>query len=174
MMTRMPKRHSYEVTVEWTGNEGPGTTGYTAYGRDHMIRADGKTAIAGSSDPSFRGDPGRWSPEELLVAAISACHKLWYLHLCATNGVVVLSYADRAEGTMVEAEGSGGRFVGVCLRPRVVITPESPPDRARALHAAAHRECFIANSVNFPVSHQAELVIAESKSASGRNDDRHD
>ena len=166
----MPKQHSYNVTVEWTGNKGPGTTGYKTYGRDHLIRADGKTDIEGSSDPSFRGDPARWNPEELLVAALSACHKLWYLHLCSTNGVVVLSYADRAEGTMVaEAEGRGGRFVGVCLRPRVVITPESPRDRALALHATAHRECFIANSVNFPVSHEAELVVAESKPASDRD-----
>lgn len=159
----MPKRHNYKTTVEWTGNEGPGTIGYKAYTRDHLIKAAGKTEIEGSSDPSFRGDPARWNPEELLVAALSACHKLWYLHLCATNGVVVLSYVDHAEGTMVEAEGTGGRFVGVCLRPRVVITPESPPDKAVDLHAAAHRNCFIANSVNFPVSHQAELVVAESK-----------
>lgn len=166
----MPKRHSYNVTVEWTGNEGPGTIGYKAYKRDHKIRADGKADIEGSSDPSFRGDPSRWNPEELLVAALSACHKLWYLHLCAANGVVVLGYDDRAEGIMVEAEGAGGRFVGVGLRPRVVIAPESSPEKAKALHAAAHRACFIANSVNFPVSHDVEVVIAGSEPARDRGD----
>ena len=159
----MPKRHSYSVTVEWTGNQGPGTIGYKAYKRDHTIGAEGKTAIEGSSDPSFRGDPERWNPEELLVAALSACHKLWYLHLCAVNGVAVLGYTDRAEGTMVEdEETAGGRFVDVCLRPRVVISAESAPDTARALQEAAHRACFIANSINFPVSLRPEIVVARS------------
>ena len=156
----MTKQHTYNVTVDWTGNEGPGTTGYEAYSRNHLISADGKPSIDGSSDPSFRGDAARWNPEDLLVAALSACHKLWYLHLCSVNGIVVVSYTDQAEGTMAEQPGSGGRFIDVCLRPRVVITPESAADKALNLHAQAHQLCFIANSVNFPVRHEAEIVSA--------------
>ena len=162
MRTKMTKQHTYNVTVDWTGNEGPGTTGYEAYSRNHLISADGKPSIDGSSDPSFRGDAARWNPEDLLVAALSACHKLWYLHLCSVNGIVVVSYTDQAEGTMAEQLGSGGRFIDVCLRPRVVITPESPADKALNLHAQAHQLCFIANSVNFPVRHEAEIVSAGS------------
>lgn len=85
------KEHQYEVQVTWTGNKGDGTSSYTAYARDFNVEAPGKAALAGSADPAFRGDPQRWNPEDMLVASLSACHKLWYLHLCAVNGVNVWS-----------------------------------------------------------------------------------
>jgi organic hydroperoxide reductase OsmC/OhrA len=115
-------QRTYRVTVNWTGNRGPGTSTYDGYARDHTIRAGSKPDIPGSSDPAFRGDHGRWNPEELLVAAVSACHKLWYLHLCADAGIAVLSYRDDAEGTMVEDE-AGGKLTHVILRPQVTVRP---------------------------------------------------
>jgi organic hydroperoxide reductase OsmC/OhrA len=145
------KRHTYRVTVDWTGNRGLGTTSYSGYGRDHTIGADGKPTIAGSSDPAFRGDQGRWNPEDLLVASISACHKLWYLHLCATSGISVVSYRDEAEGTMLEEPNGAGRFVSAVLRPKIVIRSGDDIQKASRLHREAHEYCFIANSVNFPV-----------------------
>ena len=145
------KQHTYRVTVRWTGNLGVGTAGYGAYSRDHSISAGGKPPIAGSSDVAFRGDPARWNPEDLLVASICACHKLWYLHLCATSGISVVSYCDEAEGTMQEDAGGAGRFVRVVLRPSVVIGAGSDAEEAARLHHRAHEYCFIANSVNFPV-----------------------
>ena len=94
--------HKYQTTVEWTGNHGTGTSGYRAYGREHVIWSGNKPEIPGSSDPAFLGDPSRWNPEELLLASVSACHKLWYLHLCADAGIAVLAYVDQAEGTMTD------------------------------------------------------------------------
>jgi organic hydroperoxide reductase OsmC/OhrA len=146
------KTHDYEVNTVWTGNTGDGTSTYEGYARDHIIQGEGKPSIKGSSDPAFRGDPSRYNPEELLVASLSSCHMLWYLHLCSANGINVLEYKDRASGRMEEAADGAGRFVQVVLRPDVWITPESDPVRAKALHAEAHRLCFIANSVNFPVT----------------------
>jgi organic hydroperoxide reductase OsmC/OhrA len=148
--TRKP--HTFDVNVVWTGNTGEGTSGYTSYGRAHEIAAAGKPAIPGSSDPAFRGDASRYNPEELLVASLSACHMLWYLHLCADASVVVTSYADHAEGTMTLTEDGGGHFDEVILKPSVTIRQGCDPDLARALHARAHHLCFIANSVNFAVS----------------------
>ncbi|WP_033575702.1 OsmC family protein [Dickeya chrysanthemi] len=153
------KIHRYQVTVNWTGNEGTGTASYRGYSRNHEINAQGKPTVAGSSDPSFRGDPTRWNPEELLVASLSACHKLWYLGLCAGAGVTVVAYDDRAEGEMVEEAGGAGQFLSVTLRPRVVISAESDPQTALALHHQAHEMCFIARSVNFTVTHQPEIVV---------------
>lgn len=145
----------YSVTVEWTGNTGSGTTSYVGYERRYEISADGrKPRIEGSSDPAFRGDPTRWNPEELLVASLSSCHKLWYLHLCAVVGVVVLEYVDHAEGFMEEGADGSGHFQRVILRPEVKITPGSDILKAQELHAEAHAKCFIANSVNFPVDHE--------------------
>ena len=157
----MRHEHRYEVEVVWTGNLGSGTSAYTAYGRDHELRAPGKPVIAGSSDPSFRGDIGRWNPEELLVASISACHKLWYLHLCADAGVAVTSYLDQAEGIMIEETGGEGQFASVVLRPKVTVSPESDTDLALRLHQAAHEMCFIARSVAFPITHEAVVVAAQ-------------
>jgi organic hydroperoxide reductase OsmC/OhrA len=147
--------HNYRISLCWTGNRGSGTSDYRAYGRDHEIVCDGKpVAIPGSSDPHFRGDPARYNPEELLVASLSACHMLSYLHLCAVNGVVVTSYEDDASGTMAESAAHGGHMTGVVLRPEVIVTAESDPGKAIALHEEAHHLCFIANSVNFPVTNE--------------------
>ena len=147
----MAKEHHYTVTVEWTGNRGTGTSGYRAYGREHVITAEGKPPIAGSSDPAFRGDAGRWNPEELLVASLSTCHKLWYLHLCADAGIAVLAYRDEAAGTMVEDADGGGRFSRVVLRPLVTVQAGNDADLALRLHRDAHAKCYVAGSVNFPV-----------------------
>jgi organic hydroperoxide reductase OsmC/OhrA len=142
--------HKYAVSVQWTGNRGSGTSGYRDYGRDHTIRAGSKPEIAGSSDPAFLGDAARWNPEDLLVAAVSACHKLWYLHLCADAGIAVLAYLDHAEGTMVE-RAQPGQFTQIVLRPHVTLPAGADRELALRLHHAAHEKCYIANSVNFPI-----------------------
>jgi organic hydroperoxide reductase OsmC/OhrA len=153
----MARLHSYTTTVTWIGNLGSGTSGYRDYQRSHTISSMEKEAIAGSSDPAFRGDRTKWNPEELLVASLAACHQLWYLHLCADAGVVVLSYVDEASGTMEESADGSGAFVEVTLRPRVGIAAGSDPKKAHALHEEAHAKCFIARSVQFPV--KCEPVI---------------
>ena len=154
-------QHHYELTVEWTGNTGAGTAGYRAYERRHEITSPtaGKPVIAGSSDPAFRGDRERWNPEELLVALLSACHQLWYLHLCTDAGIVVTAYVDRAEGVMTEEADGSGRFTSVVLHPVVTVAAGSDVERARALHNDAHALCYIARSVDFPVRHEPAIVM---------------
>ncbi len=150
----MRRSHRYKVTNRWTGNLGPGTSAYTAYSRNHELSAEGKgAAIAGSSDPAFRGDPSRYNPEELLVGALSACHMLVMLHLCADAGIVVTDYVDQAEGEMAQ-HGDAGEFTRVVLRPKMRITDGSRILDAMALHHRAGELCFIARSVNFPVEHE--------------------
>ena len=152
------REHSYAATVTWTGNQGTGTSGYKAYSRDHEITAPGKPGLPGSSDPAFRGDPARYNPEDLLVASLSSCHMLWYLHLCSRDGIVVTAYTDDATGTMVETADGGGHFAQVTLRPTATIA-RGDLEHARELHHEAHRLCFIANSVNFPVTVEASVVV---------------
>lgn len=143
------REHDYQVTVEWTGNKGQGTENYKAYDRQFKVVADAKAEIAGSADPAFLGDASRWNPEEMLLASASACHKLWYLHLCAEAGISVQSYYDRAEGTMLEARR--GRFTRIVLKPQITLRAGDDITLAAALHEKAHEQCFIANSLNFPV-----------------------
>jgi organic hydroperoxide reductase OsmC/OhrA len=154
----VPRMHSYDISVAWTGNRGTGTSGCRAYERDHDVSADGLPTIAGSSDPAFRGDPGRWNPELELTAALSQCHMLWYLHLCAAAGVTVTGYTDDAHGVMTESADGSGYFTEVVLRPQVTVASQDMIERATDLHRDAHAKCFIANSVNFPVRH--EPVVA--------------
>jgi organic hydroperoxide reductase OsmC/OhrA len=154
------KQHSYSVAVEWTGNLGEGTRTYRGYSRDHVISVNGKPDLPGSSDPSFRGNPARYNPEELLLASLSTCHMLWYLHLCSENQIVVLAYTDAPLGEMREHADGGGEFVRVELRPRVQIAAGCGAEKAQALHLEAHRRCFIARSVNFAVETNSEVATA--------------
>lgn len=153
----MGATHLYRLRIVWTGNLGAGTSGYRAYGRDHRIEAEGKAVIEASADPAFRGDAARYNPEELLLASLSSCHMLWYLHLSAAEGVVVTGYQDEPIATMIEDPGGGGRFTEAVLRPRVTLAGGSDRATAMALHGEAHRLCFIANSVSFPVRCEATI-----------------
>ena len=155
----MAKQHHYSVSVNWTGNLGTGTSGYKDYGRNHEISSPGKPMIPGSSDPAFRGDPARYNPEDMLVASVSTCHMLWYLHLAAVNKVVVLDYQDQASGIMEESADGGGRFVEVTLHPVITVTPGSNLETASKLHHEAHEKCFVANSVNFPVKCEPQFLV---------------
>ncbi len=153
------KLHHFKATVTWTGNIGNGTTGYRDYERSHTVAIDGKKTIEGSSDPAFSGDGTKHNPEDFLLSALSSCHMLWYLHLCADAGIIVTAYEDHAEGTLTE-DPAGGRFTAVTLHPVVTITDASKTDEANALHARANKKCFIANSCNFPVRHDAVCKTA--------------
>lgn len=154
------KQHSYATRTEWTGNLGEGTTNYRAYSRDHVITAAGRPGLLGSSDQAFRGDASRWNPEDLLMASLSSCHMLWYLHLCAQAKIVVLAYHDDAVGTMAEDAGGGGRFTHAVLRPVAALAAGGNAALAASLHEEAHRLCFIANSVNFPVAIEPTVLVA--------------
>lgn len=147
------KQHTYSATLRWTGNQGTGTSDYKAYSRNHTIATAGKKDIEGSSDAAFRGDKTRHTPEDLLLDSISACHMLWYLHLCAVNGVIVLAYEDHATAIMTEEKDGSGQFTEATLHPAVTVQHESMIAQANALHHEANKMCFIARSVNFPVHH---------------------
>lgn len=148
----MAKEHHYATTLEWNGNTG---LGYPDYGRTHTIRIAGKSDLIVTADPAFLGDPTKHNPEDLLVAALSSCHLLTYLALCARARIVVTSYRDAATGTMVTPPGDLGHFIEVVLHPEVTVADASMIAKAMELHDPAHKYCFIANSVNFPVRHEA-------------------
>ena len=156
----MVKEHRYTATVTWTGNRGDGTGSYAGYTRDYDIACPGKSVIRGSADPAYRGDAGRHNPEDMLLAALSACHMLWYLHLCASAGVVVTAYEDKAEGVVTtHPEDGTGEFAEVILRPHVTIAGDGDAATAERLHEKASAMCFIARSVNFRVAHAPEIVF---------------
>jgi organic hydroperoxide reductase OsmC/OhrA len=155
----MPSHH-YSLTTVWTGNTGKGTAGYRDYERSYEVRIPQKPVLLGSSDPKFRGDAARHNPEDLLVASLSACHMLWYLHLCSDQKIICTHYSDAAEGEMEITSNGAGRFTKVVLHPEIVITSEAGLKAAHALHERAHALCFIANSVNFPVEVSPTIRVA--------------
>jgi organic hydroperoxide reductase OsmC/OhrA len=153
------REHHYSVSVAWLGNRGAGTSGYRDYGRQSSVTAAGKHPIDASADRTFHGDADRWNPEELLLAALSECHMLSFLHVAVQHGVVVTDYTDAARGTM-QQEGDGGRFTSVTLHPVVTVAAPVDADEFEAMHREASAVCFIANSVNFPVHHEPRAVVA--------------
>ena len=155
----MPHEHRYRLQLSWRGDLGSGTSSYRAYSRAHEVRAEGKPVLLCSADKSFRGDAERYNPEELLLAALATCHMLWFLHLCAEAGVIVIGYEDQPSGVMVVEASGGGRFREALLQPAVTLAAAVEASRLAPLHERAHALCFIANSVNFPV--RCEPLVAK-------------
>jgi len=153
------RKHNYKVQVDWTGNKGSGTFDYRSYSRDHTILVENKPHILSSADPSFRGDPSRYNPEDLFIASVSACHMLWYLHLCSDNGIIVTEYRDEATGVMVENQDGSGQFDSICLHPVVLVTEKSMIEKAIEIHEDANKMCFIANSLNIEVKHEPVVKL---------------
>lgn len=150
--------HHYKLKITWTGNKGQGTKDYQSYERSHIISGEGKPDLLATADPMFKGDPSKYNPEELLLAALSSCHMLSYLHLCAVNKIVVTAYIDNPMGTMV-LEGGSGHFTRAVLHPIITITDKTRLEEAKKLHHLAHEKCFIANSVNFPVDVEPQFIV---------------
>ncbi len=155
----MQRKHHYKANIVWTGNTGYGTKDYLSYDRSYLVRIENKSDLYCSSDPAFRGDKTKYNPEELLLASLSSCHMLWYLHLCSDESVVVKSYSDNATGIMAETSTGAGKFESVTLNPLVIITDASKMDFAISLHKKANEFCFIANSVNFKIYHSPVISI---------------
>jgi organic hydroperoxide reductase OsmC/OhrA len=157
--------HHYSTVLTWTGNRGHGTARYEDYGREFTVSVDGKGTLQGSADPAFRGDASLHNPEDLLLVAISSCHMLSYLALCARHRISVLAYDDDATAVMELSSDGGGRFTSATLHPRVVVQDAMHVDKAIALHERAHALCFIANSCNFPIAHVATVTVMDSAGA---------
>ena len=153
------KKHNYKTQLHWTGNTGSGTATYRGYERSHIISVEGKPTIEGSSDPAFRGDKTKYNPEEMFLSSLSSCHMLWFLHFCSEASVIVLDYADAATAIMIETEDGNGKFAEVILNPKVVVKEDWMIEKITLLHDKAHKFCFIANSVNFPVRHEAKASV---------------
>lgn len=155
------KNHHYKTKTTWTGNTGESTKNYRSYQRNYTISVDGKADVLGSSDPSFLGDSQLHNPEDLLLASVSSCHLLWYLHLCSVNKILVVDYQDFAEGTMIEEENGSGKFTEIILKPRIVVKEKEMVEKAMKLHQEANEMCFIANSLNFKIKHEPEITYNE-------------
>lgn len=155
-------RTGYAAHLRWTGNLGHGTADYIGYDRGYRIRIAGKPDLAGTADPAFRGEADKHNPEELFLASLAACHMLFYLSLCARNGVRVVGYEDHARGTLLLDARGGGRFEAITLHPIVTIADGVHAARAVELHDTAHERCFIANSCSFRIGHEPVIRIQES------------
>lgn len=153
------KAHEYAARLVWTGNTGDGTANYRSYERSYSVHVEGKPELLGTADPTFRGEADKYNPEDLFLTAISGCHMLSYLSLCARRGVRVVSYEDDARGTLVLDANGGGRFEEVSLNPTVTIDTDDAEavQLAVRLHETAHEQCFIANSCSVPIRHSATI-----------------
>ena len=158
----MSKLHDFDATIRWTGNQGAGTSHYKAYTRDWSLESAGKPAIACSNDPRLGGNSALYNPEDMLIAALSSCHMLWFLHLASDAGLTVHTYVDTPIGTGECLAGGTGRFVSAVLQPNIGLAPGSDTELADAVHGRIHNHCFIARSVNFPITIRASYFETDS------------
>lgn len=156
----MAKQHAYPARVVWTGNRGEGTQHYKGYDRTWDLALAGKPVISCSNDPVLGGDPAKYNPEDMLVAALASCHMLWYLHLSSSAGVTVVAYEDNPIGEGVMNPDASGNFTNATLHPKVTVVAGSDLEKARTLHGEVHKYCFIARSVNFPITIEPEIIEA--------------
>jgi len=155
-------KHDFPAKIIWTGNRGTGTSAYKDYDRTWSMITSGKVVVHCSNDPLLGGDPSKYNPEDMLIACVASCHMLWYLHLCSTAGVTVVSYEDDPVGVGESAPDGSGQFVEAVLHPKITITAGSDPQKARDIHDEIHKVCFIARSVNFPIRYKVEIEVEES------------
>jgi organic hydroperoxide reductase OsmC/OhrA len=151
--------HHYKLLTTWKGNKGTGTSEVSAYDRIHTIEIGNKPVLNLTTDNALYGDKSVLNPEDLLVSALSSCHMMSYLYLCAKARIVVVDYKDEATGTMLEYEKGGGHFTEVTLHPVCTVTDQSMVERAKKLHEEASKICYIANSVNFKVAHKPVVLV---------------
>lgn len=154
----MSKQHDFNVSIRWTGNRGEGTKTYRGYDRTWDIESEGKQVVHCSNDPMLGGDPSKHNPEDFLIAALSSCHMLWYLHLANQAGISVRAYSDNPVGHGETLPDGSGRFLSATLRPAIEVPKGTDIEKAKSLHRDVHKYCFIARSVNFPIACEPEFT----------------
>ena len=152
-------KHLFQAEVNWTSNQNPSDQTKRFYSKSHQINIEGKPVLNVSAAKAFNGDPELYNPEDLLLSSLVSCHMMSYLYVCAQNGIEVLEYSDNAEATLEVNPDGSGRFVEVLLRPKVKISNSDKMELALELHTKANQLCFIANSCNFPVLHEATCEV---------------
>jgi organic hydroperoxide reductase OsmC/OhrA len=152
-------KHLFKAELNWTSNKKQEEITSKFYSKSHQIKIEGKPILDVSAAKAFKGDPELYNPEDLLLSSLVSCHMMSYLYVCFQNGIEVLEYSDNAEATLEVLPNGSGRFTEVRLNPKVKISNPDKIELALNLHFKANQLCFIANSCNFPVLHNASCEI---------------
>lgn len=153
-------KHLFKAALNWTSNKKEQDLSLKVYSKSHQVKIEGKPILNVSAAKAFKGDPSLYNPEDLLLSSLVSCHMMSYLYVCSQNGIEVLEYSDSAEATLEVNPDGSGRFVEVKLKPKIIIANSDKIELALELHKKANQLCFIANSCNFPVLHEASCESA--------------
>jgi len=155
----MTLKHLFKTQLNWTSNQKQEDSTKRFYSKSHQIKIEGKPVLDVSAAKAFKGDPELYNPEDLLLSSLVSCHMMSYLYVCSQNGIEVLEYSDNAEATLEVSPDGSGRFTEVRLNPKIKISNPDKIELALNLHFKANQLCFIANSCNFPVLHNASCEV---------------
>jgi organic hydroperoxide reductase OsmC/OhrA len=132
-----PFPHHYDAMLTWNGH-GPAAIG-----------SQGRPTIAGGAPPEFDGEPGRWSPEHLLLASLNLCLQATFESLARRKGLEVAAYRSHAVATLAPIPDGLG-FTYLALEVEIEARPEDHNDvRDTLMHAKHH--CIVARALNAPV-----------------------
>ena len=156
----MSIKYTFKAQINREINEGESTSNPRNFSRNHNVTIANKVSgLTVSAAKYFRGDETLYNPEDLLLSALASCHMMSYLYVCSQHNIEVLSYTDQAEGDLEVVASGSGSFKCVRLKPVVTIKDANQKALALSLHTKANALCFIANSCNFPISHEATIVV---------------
>ena len=140
----------FEGSLQWAGH-GPGQAfSYDSFDRTTQLQFAGGAVVRASAPAEFNGDDSLLNPETLMLASLMQCHFLTFMAVASKSGATVLSYSDSGSGRLAMKDGRM-RYVEVILRPAVELADPVHMARLATFHDKAHANCFMANSVNFPV-----------------------
>jgi len=151
-------KHLFKAALNWTSNKNQQEQVLRST-KNHQIKIEGKPILNVSAAKAFKGDPELYNPEDLLLSSLVSCHMMSYLYVCSQNGIEVLEYSDNAEAALEVNPDGSGCFVEVKLKPKIIIANSDKIELALELHKKANQLCFIANSCNFPVLHEASCEV---------------
>ena len=152
----MEAHHEYRVNA------------FGAGGRSGVVHAEGVlSSISFSAPPEFLGEPGRWTPEHFLVAAVASCFVSTFSGIAEKSRLGFASFNLDAEGVIGNEDGIW-RFTEIKLRPVVTVLKEEDRDRAIRLLEKADKSCLIARSLQFKVVLFPTVKIEEELSALAR------
>ena len=141
-----PKVFHYETRVDWKGEK-----------RGRMA-AEAKPEVEVASPPEFRGHPGIWTPEELLVSAVNTCTMMTFLTYADRKEIRLRSYECDARGTLEKQDGKF-RFTRIVLRPRITVAREEDRDRVVEIFRQAENNCLVTNSLTTRVEGEPEITV---------------
>jgi organic hydroperoxide reductase OsmC/OhrA len=141
-----PRSYTYKTSTSWTK------------GRSGVLESNGKPSFRVSSPPEFKGESGVWTPEDLFVASVEACHMATFMAFAARRSVAVKSYKSHSNGVLEFVDGDY-RFTRIVIFPTVVVEDADAEKQVHSILRDTHQHCLVTNSIASIVEVNPTIIL---------------